>query len=113
MLVTITDESGQTIRHQFTVAVGQKTEGSLAPKPDAPKPAPLPSLAAAKEPPPLPVLKVAPLTEEREERALPAAADDACVGGGGRFLIFRLPKEPHRWPFFDTNEGENRQIPCL
>lgn len=52
-----------------------------------------------------PEIKPAPLKEDREERALPGAVGDACVGGGGRFIILTLPTE-RKIAVFDANEAK-------
>src|SRR5262245_45345918 len=38
-------------------------------------------------------IKPAPLKADREERALPGPVTDACVGGGGRFIVLNIPSE--------------------
>jgi hypothetical protein len=50
-------------------------------------------------------IKPAPLTEDREERALPGPVGDACVGGGGRFIVLIIPSE-RKIALFDVNEAK-------
>src|SRR5262245_57515698 len=50
-------------------------------------------------------IKPAPLRQDREERKLPSAIDDVCVGGGGRFILLSLP-QPKQVAIFDVNEAK-------
>jgi S1-C subfamily serine protease len=50
-------------------------------------------------------ITVAPLKQDKEERALPSAVEAVCHGGGGRFLILHLPKE-RKLAVFDVNEAK-------
>jgi predicted Zn finger-like uncharacterized protein len=50
-------------------------------------------------------IKPAPLKQDREERKLPSAIDDVCVGGGGRFLLLSLP-QPKQVAIFDVSEAK-------
>ncbi|HJZ94140.1 MAG TPA: zinc-ribbon domain-containing protein, partial [Gemmataceae bacterium] len=50
-------------------------------------------------------IKPAPLKQDREERKLPSAIDDVCVGGGGRFLFLSLPQSK-QVAIFDVNEAK-------
>jgi hypothetical protein len=52
-----------------------------------------------------PEIKPAPLKDDTEERALPAAVSDACVGGGGRFIILTIASE-RKVAVFDVNEAK-------
>ncbi len=45
------------------------------------------------------------LADDRVVKRLPAAFDDLCLGGGGRFFIFHLPKL-HKLGVFDVNEAK-------
>ncbi len=95
VLVTVADASGQEIFHSFELAPG-----------DGKRPAG-PAVGAAKIGPGGPDLPdpkggtlvtapdrvfelKPPNIQEKASVQLPAAADAVCVGGGGRFLIFRL-----------------------
>ena len=50
-------------------------------------------------------IKPAPLKEDHEERALPGPVGDACVGGGGRFIVLTIPSE-RKIAVFDVNEAK-------
>ena len=52
-----------------------------------------------------PEIKPPTLASDEEERALPAPIGDACVGGGGRFIILTIPKE-RKVAVFDVNEAK-------
>lgn len=52
-----------------------------------------------------PEIKPAPLKEAQEERALPGAVTDVCVGGGGRFIILTIASE-RKLAIFDVNEAK-------
>ncbi len=122
VLTTIGDASGREAFQTFKLSiVGKITEAAATPTEKTPGPndkppsssPPGPTLAdegftAVKTTPPAASatgLKPAPLQEERMELRLSSAADDVCVGGGGRFLILRLPKE-HKLAVFDANEAK-------
>jgi len=50
-------------------------------------------------------IRPAPLTADREERALPETVGDVCAGGAGRYLILALPKLG-KLGVFDVNEAK-------
>jgi hypothetical protein len=112
VILTVSDAAGQEIFHNFTLAIKDQgadlpalpVQGGLnPPKPPENKP-------VAVKPPIRPAVPVggihpAPLKKDQEERALPSAVGDVCVGGGGRFLILHLPKE-RKLAVFDVNEAK-------
>jgi predicted Zn finger-like uncharacterized protein len=130
ILVTVGDASGQEIFHTFAIAINDRGQSTAA-APPAPEPRdPLPAVtppkpkeltrkqpvAKAPEPPvktpgggePARVavsIGVAPLRGNKEERALPAAVGDLCVGGGGRYLILHLPQQ-RQLAIFDANQAK-------
>ena len=70
----------------------------IDPKAEAPAPPELPKFE-------LPGIKVSPLKEDVTEIALPAAAGEAKVGGGGRFIVIQIP-EHRKLALFDVNEAK-------
>lgn len=90
--ITVSDATGQQMTHAFELAPGE-VKLVAAPPRDLPKPAPgevKPDPNLLIDPDRVFEIKPPPLAE-RATATLPAAADAVCVGGGGRFLLFRLP----------------------
>jgi hypothetical protein len=83
------------------VALGALVAVALGQEPPVPSPAgKAPATPSASVAP----IKPAPLKADTEERQLPAAVRDACIGGGGRFFILHLPERRHL-AIFDVNEA--------
>src|SRR5262245_10836630 len=111
VVLTASDATGQEVLHSFTVRVH---DAGKAPKPAATaKPVP-PSrpgkgepLVALKPSPPTPsAVRPPALKDDKVTIKLPTpAAEDACFGGGGRFLILRLPAT-QKLAVFDVNEAK-------
>jgi hypothetical protein len=111
VIISVGDASGQEQLHTFKVAVaadapagppreGQRPDEPKEPaKPDRP---PVKAVGAAVEPL---EIKVCPIKGEQEECALPSAAREVTVGGGGRFVILSLPQEK-KIAVFDVNEAK-------
>ncbi|QEL13462.1 hypothetical protein [Limnoglobus roseus] len=131
VVVTVSDAGPRTVTHTFRIVAGVGEPPAVGtPEPPtavavAPTPAPLPSVApkppqVAPKPPPVPVKPVEPVNVIRQPSAvfslkpttaddgatvnLPESADAMCVGGGGRYLIFRLPRN-RQLAVFDTVHG--------
>jgi hypothetical protein len=98
VVVSVSDASGQEVFHTFKVAV-KGGPGEPAPPPEREPDPP----RAAESRPPAPI-KEAPLKRPIETRRLPASADALVVGGGGRFLVLRLPSL-RKLAVFDANEA--------
>lgn len=97
VVARIADKSGQEVFHSFVLAPYVPGAVAVAPKPVAPKPVPAPPLPAgpkvdvvraAANPAKLTPTKVA----DAVELKLPAPADAVCLGGNGRYVIYRVPK---------------------
>ncbi len=80
------------------LAGGPPAGGEVRPPPNPRPPADRPEPREAG-------IKPAPLMADREERPLPSAVGDICVGGGGRFLILHLPRD-RKLAVFDVNEAK-------
>src|SRR5439155_6316637 len=115
--VTVSDAGGQEVFHTFALApsAGGVPAAAADPKEPAPgiglkpaepaRPAPAAPVAAELVRPAAEVLPIKPTAAaDGATVKLPAAADAACVGGGGRFLIFRLPKT-RQLAVFDVTAG--------
>lgn len=96
VIVTVSDASGQEIFHSFELAPGDG-KGFAGPISGAVKVAakgndkPDPKAGQGLVVAPDRVFELKPpLVQEKASVSLPGAADGACVGGGGRFLIYRL-----------------------
>src|SRR5262249_30090544 len=59
----------------------------------------------AGEAPPALAIKPAPLAGDKVTVNLPASMQQACVGGGGRYLILHLPQQ-RKLAVFDSNEAK-------
>lgn len=97
VIVTVTDGSGQEIFHTFELAPGDgkgfagpvSGTAKVAPRGGADKLDPKAGQGLVAAPDRVFELKP-PMLQERATVNLPGAVDAACVGGGGRFLIYRL-----------------------
>jgi predicted Zn finger-like uncharacterized protein len=131
-ILTIGDVTGQEIFHTFKVAVVKELPpGVRAPEEDArpperppeakkvkeAEPPPKKEPEAVKVPPPAPgknALAMIPPKLEKDYvvRQLPGSIDDLCVGGGGRFILLRLPSL-RKIALFDVNEAKVvHYFPC-
>jgi hypothetical protein len=101
VLLTVSDASGQEIAQPFkiTVAPKQVVAGPKDPMPPNRDKPPTDKPPNDKPPPENPPVG----KKDREEISLPSAADDICLGGGGRFVILSLPKE-QKLAVFDVHE---------
>jgi uncharacterized protein (TIGR03067 family) len=112
VLLTVSDASGQETFHSFTVAVRPDADPAAAvirPKVSAvtpPKPGP------GKKPADPPTFALKPTAaKDGTDIDLPAAADAACLAGGGRFILFRIPSKKEV-AVFDVVDGKVvRQLP--
>lgn len=113
VILTVSDASGQETFHTFALSV----RSNPPPAASVIKPT-LPPLEGAKpiDPSKLPVrppvftLK-ATAAKDGTDVDLPAAADAACLAGGGRFILFRLPSKKEV-SVFDTVDGKVvKQLP--
>ncbi|AWM38508.1 hypothetical protein C1280_16985 [Gemmata obscuriglobus] len=123
VILTVTDRSGQEIFHTFTLAPAAATPGPAAATPApapviggpaqvtlAPNLSPLPAPPAGARPGLVrPAAKPAPITPtkaaDKAELKLPGTADATCFGGGGRFVLLRIPKEK-KVAVLDVCEGK-------
>ena len=102
VMVTVTDAGGQEAFHTFRLAgPGGK---AVAAKPKTPAPGPQPPAPTPPQPG-VATTSTPPKPSDGRVVRLPAATDDVCVAGGGRYLIFRLPKT-RQLAVFDTGAGK-------
>ena len=120
VIVTVSDATGQEVFHTFKLTPGGVqvvATPAAAPPPDQPRRAPRRFEAAKPDRParpaadgivrpPAAVVPIKP-TEAADGAVvpLPASADAVCVGGGGRFVILRLPAT-RQLAVFDATAGK-------
>jgi hypothetical protein len=111
VVLTVSDATGQEVLHSFAVRVhdaGKAPKPAAAAKPVAPGgPGKGEPMVALKPAPPAPsAVRPPALKDDKVTVKLPSpAAQDACFGGGGRFLILRLPGT-QKLAVFDVNEAK-------
>ncbi|MDY3553040.1 hypothetical protein R5W24_002130 [Gemmata sp. JC717] len=109
VLLAATDASGQEVFQGFRLAVRARTAGDAdsRPEPVSPKLANGPAPAPTPIGPPATVgpIRPTPLKANWREVKLPGAVTDLCLGGGGRFVIYRLASVG-LLAVFDVNEGK-------
>ncbi len=113
VIVTISDASGQEIFHTFSLAPGgegNKVGGFPVGNPNPnlrinPLPEPVDPGKDVIAPPSatLPIK----VTEAKDNTSvnLPGTVDSVCVAGGGRYIVFRIPKSK-QLALFDVNTGK-------
>jgi predicted Zn finger-like uncharacterized protein len=89
------------------LAGGLAGAGAVWLGPAAPRPGPAPDPAD-----PVAAIGPAPLSGERVTVTLPSPADQVCVGGAGRYLVFHLPRD-QRLAVFDATTAKVVTTPGL
>src|SRR5205807_2814563 len=99
VILSVSDGSGQEVFQNFKIVLTGTSQPdnkiAAAPRTGPPSTGNAPDAAGA----PAPALGDAPVV-----RMLPSAADDAVVGGGGRYLILRLSQQ-RKLAVFDASLG--------
>ena len=94
VILTIADKAGQEIFHTFTLSLAAGAEGGgvvVAPK-DRPNPvAPADPKAGIVRPAAKPTPLTATKAADKAQIKLPGTVDLTCFGGGGRYVLMRIP----------------------
>ncbi|HEY1188298.1 MAG TPA: hypothetical protein VGE74_11610, partial [Gemmata sp.] len=112
VILTVTDKSGQEVFHTFTLAPTGAGGADVAAGPPVIRPRPNPGAVPAGGTAPglvRPAAKPMPITPtkavDKTEIKLPGTADFTCFGGGGRFVLLRIPGEK-KVAVLDVCEGK-------
>ncbi len=110
VVLTVSDKSGQEVIHTFTLALKGDAGGDVAVAPPIAPPVEPVVPAVARKPglvrPAANPAKITPTkAADRAEIKLPGTVDMTCFGGGGRYVLLRIPSEK-KVAVLDVCEGK-------